>query len=79
MICQPAQLPTVWSDMALIVITVIDSPGGNTDVSVQCEPAMDSKNPNTLLTGAQVVAMNMLNAMKAEPLVKDRGLIALIN
>lgn len=66
--------------MALIVITVIDKSEGETDVSVQCEPALDTTNPNAVLTGAQQVAMNMLRAAVGEsPIKRDRGLIQLIN
>lgn len=66
--------------MALIVITVIDNAQGDTDVSVQCEPAIDAKNPDTVLTGAQQVALDMLHAATSEhPIKRDRGLIQLIN
>ena len=66
--------------MALIVITVSDNAKGDTDVGVLCEPAIDTNNPDAVLTGAQVVALNMLRAATGgAPVKHDRGLIQLIN
>lgn len=66
--------------MALIVITLADNAKGEVDVGVQCEPAIDTGNPNAQLTGAQQLALAMLNAgVKAGDMKQDRGLIALIN
>lgn len=66
--------------MALVVITVIDNAAGNVDVGVQCEPGIDTSNPDAVLTGAQQVALSMLNAgSQAGEVKQDRGLIALIN
>jgi hypothetical protein len=63
--------------MALIVITVVDNADGHADVSVVSEPGL-VVDPATVLTPAQNCAMTMLNALQAEPVVKDRGLIELI-
>ncbi len=63
--------------MALIVITVVDI-NGTVDVGVQCEPAIDSNTPRAQLTGAQVAALNMLDAL-ASDIKTDRGLIELLN
>ncbi|AQW29101.1 hypothetical protein JK151_09005 [Ralstonia syzygii subsp. celebesensis] len=66
--------------MALIVITVTDDTNGDAAVAVQCEPALDLSRPDTVLSQAQVVALNMLRAATADAEVKqDRGLIQLIN
>lgn len=66
--------------MALIVITIVDNAQGDTDVAFQAEPMIDPGNPDAVLTGAQVVALNMLRAATGgAPVKHDRGLIALIN
>lgn len=62
--------------MALIVITVNDTNAGPA-VSVIGEPALDM-DINALMTPAQVVALNMLAALKAEPVIDDHGLIQLM-
>jgi hypothetical protein len=66
--------------MALIIITIIDNAEGDTDVSFQAEPMIDANNPDAMLSGAQVVALNMLRAAKGgAPVKHDRGMIQLIN
>jgi len=66
--------------MALIVITVADDHEGNANVAVQCEPGLDVQRPDTLLTSAQVLALNMLQAATNDATVKqDRGLIQLLS
>jgi len=65
--------------MALIVITVADDDKG-VAVGVQMEPPINSENPDAVLTGAQVVALDILRAAQAEhPIKQDSGLIKLIN
>lgn len=64
--------------MALIVITVADGPDG-VNVSLQSEPGFNPADGETELSGAQVAALNMLNALKSEPLKEDRGLIQLLS
>ena len=66
--------------MALIVITINDTPTGDADIGVLCEPALDTSDPHKMLTPAQVVALNVLKAAsEAHPIQTDRGLIQLIN
>lgn len=66
--------------MALIVITVADDHEGNAQVAVQSEPGLDVARPETLLTQAQVLALNMLQAAMNDAQVKqDRGLIQLLS
>lgn len=66
--------------MALIVITIADNAQGDVDVGVQSEPPINIAEPGEQLSGAQVVALNMLRAATNESPVKhDRGLIQLIN
>lgn len=62
--------------MALILITVNDTPEGP-QVGVVSEPPI-RPGGDTVLTPAQVVALNMLDALKAEPVKEDRGLIQLL-
>jgi hypothetical protein len=64
--------------MALIVITVSDNAKGECDVGVLAEPGIDTSQPETMLTPAQVTALNMLHAIQGD-IKRDRGLIALIN
>ncbi len=64
--------------MALIVITIADSVDSEVEVSVQCEPPINTKNPETVLTGAQQTALAMLEVTQSS-IKKDRGLIELIN
>lgn len=63
--------------MALIVITVADSPEG-AQVSVQAEPALASGMPSVLLSPAQAAALTMLAALQGE-IKQDRGLIQLLS
>ena len=64
--------------MALIVITVADDENG-VAVGVQMEPPIDSSNPDAVLTGAQVVALDILRAASEEhPIKQDGGLIQLV-
>ena len=62
--------------MALILITVNDTEEGP-QVGVVSEPPIH-QGPDAVLTPAQVVSLNMLNALKAEPVKEDRGLIQLL-
>jgi len=65
--------------MALIVITIADDDNG-VAVGVQMEPAIHTENPDEVLTGAQVVALDMLReAQREHPIKKDSGLIKLVN
>lgn len=63
--------------MALVVITVMDDENGEVQCSVVSNPGFDPK-PDTELSGAQVAALNMLNALKTE-IKQDRGLIQLLS
>jgi hypothetical protein len=63
--------------MALVVITIADSPEG-AQVAVQAEPALPAGRPNVMLTPAQAAALTMLAALQDE-IKQDRGLIQLIN
>lgn len=63
--------------MALIVITVADSPEG-AQVAVQAEPALPSGMPNVMLSPAQAAALTMLAALQGE-IKQDRGLIQLLS
>lgn len=64
--------------MALIVITIADNEKGDADLTVHCEPGLNT-DPNVPMTSAQVVALTMLNASTQEATIKkDRGLIQLI-
>jgi len=65
--------------MALIVITIADTQDGQVDIGLQSEPGIDLDNPGAMLTPAQVNALNMLQALKSEPVKEDRGLIQLLN
>ncbi|MFJ1257867.1 hypothetical protein [Cupriavidus sp. CuC1] len=65
--------------MALVVITIADDPEGNANVAIQSEPALDVGRPDVLLTPAQQLALDMLQAAMSQTEVKrDRGLIQLI-
>lgn len=65
--------------MALVVITLMDTDSGDTDVAVQCHPAISTDATNAKLTGAQAIALNMLAAGAGQADMKeDRGLEALI-
>jgi len=65
--------------MALIVITLVDTPSGDTDVGVVCEPAIPTDMEGASLTGAQAIAINMLkNATDHADMKEDRGLEALV-
>jgi hypothetical protein len=63
--------------MALVVITISDSPDG-AQVVVQAEPAIPAGQPNVMLTSAQAAALTMLNALQGE-IKQDRGLIQLLS
>ena len=63
--------------MALIVITVVDSPEG-AQVGVVSEPAFDTGQSAREVTPAQLAALSMLKALESE-IRQDRGLIQLIN
>jgi hypothetical protein len=47
--------------MALIVITLLDTDSGGTDVAVQCHPPISKDAANANLTGAQAIALHMLS------------------
>lgn len=63
--------------MALIVITLLDTDSGDTDMSVQFHPPISKDAANANLTGAQAIALNMLSNATAN-MKEDRGLEALI-
>jgi len=64
--------------MALVVVTIADDENG-VQIGVQMEPAINSSDPDAVLTGAQVVALDMLRAAQAEhPIKQDNGLIHLV-
>lgn len=63
--------------MALIVITVADSPEG-AQVSVVSEPAFDASQSAREVTPAQLTALAMLKALEGE-IKRDRGLIQLLS
>jgi|GEM_PF-2938880 len=64
--------------MALVVITVVDDEDGEVQVSVVANPGFNPGQPETELSGAQVAALNMLNALNGQ-VKQDRGLIQLLS
>ena len=68
--------------MALIIITINDTPNGDADIGVLSEPALDTSDPTKILTEAQLLALNMLHAATSYPetqVKEDRSLIQLID
>jgi len=64
--------------MALVVVTIADDENG-VQIGVQMEPAINSADPDAVLTGAQVVALDMLRAAQDEhPIKQDGGIIQLL-
>lgn len=64
--------------MALIVVTLNDTPDGNVEAGMLSEPPILMHDPAAKLTPAQVLAMDMLAALKKATVKEDRGLIQLI-
>lgn len=65
--------------MALIVVTLHDTPDGNVEAGMLSEPPILMHDPATQLTPAQVLALDMLAALKKAQVKEDRGLIQLLN
>lgn len=64
--------------MALIVVTLHDTPDGNVEAGMLSEPPILMRSPDEKLSPAQVLAMDMLAALKKATVQEDRGLIELI-
>ena len=62
---QPAQMPTAWSDMALIVISISDTTDGQVAVSMLAEPAMALDAQLADSTPAQLAALSMINVINS--------------
>lgn len=65
--------------MPLVVITINDTAEG-VDVGFLSEPVIDTANPDTKLTRGQMLALMMLQAVRAEaPKQPEKGRIQLLN
>ena len=64
--------------MALIIITLEDDGNDEVSVTVVANPGINLKDEEALLTGAQVAALNMLQALQFD-IKTDHGLKALIS
>ena len=65
--------------MALIVVTLNDTPDGNVEAGMLSEPPILMQDPEAKLSPAQVLALDMLAALKKATVKEDRGLIQLLN